>query len=83
MQNNDVKQTKTNPSYFRGTVSESSPSPPPQKKKTQLHCDDTRIITWNKERVCMQTTHICQAHLCKGQNTKTLQVFLDQMKKGH
>ena len=81
MQNTDVKQTKTNPSYFRGTVSESSP-PKKTNKQTQLHCDDTRIITWNKEHVCMQTTHICQAHLCKGQNTKTLQV-LDQMKKGY
>ena len=98
MQNTVVRQTKNQPFYFRTTVSESS-SPQRKKnpknnkqtnkhktkqnKKNQLNCGDTRIITWNKEHVCMQTTQlICQAHLCKGQNTKTLQV-LDQMKKGH
>ena len=34
MQNTDVKQTKTNPIYFRDIVSESSP--PPEKITAEL-----------------------------------------------
>ena len=72
---------KTNPIYFRDIVSESSPSP--RKKKSQLNCSDSRVITKNRENVCMQTTQIiCQAHLCREQKTITLQE-LDQLRKGH
>ena len=82
MQNTDVKQTENQPYLFqRHSIRKFSF--PQKKKKTQLNCSDTRVITKNRENVCMQTTQlICQAHLCGEQKTITLQE-LDQLRKGH